>query len=398
MFLGFAISDAMFAHVLETDRGMPIQTQRFGWSVISSLREADVEVDLVSVEPTTDFPHSTRMVVRGRRFRQHSVDGESISFVNVTGLKHLTRWISGLSVARRHGRCRPDAILIHGVHSPLLWVGLRLGRRWSIPVVAIVTDAPSLPTVYDNRMSTAMKAVDRRLIRRGLAAMDGVIALTPTLLEEFASGRPSLLMEGIAADVPCASPRGNAASPQPVVVYAGGLHESYGVLDLLASVNYAREAWELRIYGRGPVEGRIREAAGRDARIKFAGAVPPDSMPSVYAIADILVNPRPADGALAARSFPSKLLEYMSTGVSVVTTDLPTLPTDYREHLVIAQAGARGLAHAIDRVAAETPESRRSRGEHAREFILSTRGSKPQGQSIKGFLQELRRGTRGVGS
>jgi glycosyltransferase involved in cell wall biosynthesis len=389
MFLGFAVSDAMFHEVLSSDRGLPVQTQRFGWSVARALRQADIEVDLVSAEPRTDYPHNTRLIVRGRPFREGSVDGESISFVNFIGLKHLTRYASAQRVATRHGQTRPDAIIVHGVHSPFLWVGLRLGHRWAVPVITILTDAPSPRTAYDNRIAVALKAVDRMLIRRALGVMDGVIALAPTLIEELAPGRPNMLLEGIAPDLPIALMTDRPEGRPPLVVYAGGLHESYGVTDLLQSVRLAQAEWRLRIYGRGPAEAEILRAAERDERIEFAGSVTPDEMISAYAAADVLVNPRPPDNKLAITSFPSKLLEYLATGVPVVSTDLPTLPPDYRDHLTIARAGARGLAEAIDEVVRQDLAVRVNRGQRARAFILGTRGSKPQGLAIKAFIHEV---------
>ncbi len=384
LFVGFAVSDEMFEHVLATDRGMPAQTQRFGWAVVDALREAGVESRLVSAEPVADFPNNQRVLVHGCAFTRDGTEGRSISFVNVTGFKHLTRYLAAFRQCRRLRDEDFDAVLVHGVHSPFLWAAVRVGALRGVPVVTIMTDPPSLRSQYDNRATLIMKRIDRQLIERALARMDGVIVLATPLATDFAPGVPSLQMEGIAPE---------PAGPHPIrsrderltVVYAGGIREEYGALDLAEAVEHSELPWRMVFYGRGPAVDVIERMAATDSRITYAGAVGADELPGVYRDADLLVNPRRLEG-FTHYSFPSKLLEYMSSGTAVLTTHLPNLPEDYKSHLFVADPGAVQLAKSIDAALSLGRDELDEFGRRASEFIVRTRGPVPQGRRLAGFL------------
>lgn len=387
LFLGFSVSASMFARVLSSDRGMPVQTQRFGWAFISCFQRAGIPVDLISAEPVRDFPHNSRLLIRGRRFEENGTEGESTTFVNLPGFKHVMRYVSARRVARGLDLGSTGAVVVHGVNSAFLWLAVSIGAKRSIPVIAVLTDAPSLATRYDNGLTSWMKRYDHRLILGALRKVDGVVTLTPQLAASIAPGKPSMLMEGIAVAVTHGAKN---AIPRdvPKVVYAGGLLPEYGVVDLIDSMGKARETWSVEVYGRGPAEEAV-VAASQHSRITYGGSVGPEGMADVYASSDILVNPRPAGQLLATESFPSKLLEYMATGIPVVTTDLPTLPDDYRAHLTVAESGPDGLAQAIDRLVALGPGNRSQMGERARHFILESRGVERQGARLLRFISDL---------
>lgn len=391
LFLGFAVSNEMFERVLATDRGLPVQTQRFGWAVASALGEAGVDVRLLSAEPVADFPNNRRPFVRGRSFNRDGTEGRSVSFINLTGFKHITRYLAVLRAASVLRRERFDAVLVHGVHSPFMWAALRIGKRRRVPVVVIVTDPPSLRTPYDNRATLVLKRVDRTLISRALARMDGVVVLAPSLADEFAPGVPSLWMEGIAPPPPAAIDPAPRARPR--VVYAGGLREEYGVVDLAKAVAESRGDWEVAFYGRGPAAAIVKEIASTDDRVTFGGAVPTEELGGIYQDASLLVNPRRLE-EFTRYSFPSKLLEYMASGTPVLTTMLPNIPDAYRPHLLLSEPGPAALAQAIDDAIGRGEEELRTIGYAASEFIVATRGRKSQGARLAAFLGSVSQARR----
>src|SRR5688572_30624752 len=94
LYLGFAIPDDVLERLLATDRGMPVQTHKFGWSVIEAMMFAGIDVEVLSAEPASDYPFNSRIFFRGRRFVTRGVRGTSVPFINLTGLKHVTRYLS----------------------------------------------------------------------------------------------------------------------------------------------------------------------------------------------------------------------------------------------------------------------------------------------------------------
>lgn len=109
----------------------------------------------------------------------------------------------------------------------------------------------------------------------------------------------------------------------------------------------------------------------------------------MYAQADVLVDPRPLDSEFASQSFPSKLLEYLASGIPVVSTSPPSIPAGYRDHLELGQSRPEAVAAAIDRRIAKGSSERHQLGAKARGFILKTRGSAARGSAIRSFLGTL---------
>ena len=387
LFIGFALSDAEFARVVARDAGMPVQTQRFGWSVIEALKAAGAELALVSAAPVTDYPSNSQVLFRGRPFSVDGTRGTTVAFLNITGIKHLTRFVSASVAVRRLGRgAGADGIVVHGVHSPFIWVAVRAARRLGVPAVVVLTDPPSLPTPYDGRLSGQLKRLDRRLILAGLSRADGVVALTQDLARDFAPGRPWLQFEGIARPLAPRAPTSDAAQGSEAVVYAVALAAEYVVRRLIEAVDASQGSWTLHLYGAGPMTEEVRTAAAERDRVVFHGLVDSTTLASAYGDAALLVNPRPVDQSFVKYSFPSKLLEYLGTGRPVMTTRLPTIPGDYDAHLIYTGDTAEELADAVDTffASARPPVS-----PGGRQFVLATRGVEAQGIRLREFLAGL---------
>lgn len=398
-FLGFALPDDRFSEVAAADPALPIQTQRFGWAVIDALQLAGIDVSVISTDPVADYPSHAKLRFHSRRFAAHGVQGVVVPFINATGIKHVSRFVSVTRALFAGFRTSPvDAVVVHGVNSALLWAAAAFGRRTGVPFIVLLTDPPSVRTPYDNPGTWQLKQVDRWVIMMALRRAAGVVALAPRLAEDFAPGVPWLHMEGISSTVSDATISGtpgdgssetSAVSSPERVVYAGGLREAFGVLDLVDAVTRSDGQWRLEIYGRGPESTAVEAAAATSSRVHFGGLVDGDDLQRIYSSADLLINPRHIDGDLPQYSFPSKLLEYMATGTPVMTTRLPTLPEDYEPHLCLTEQGGPELARSIDSFFARPSAERIDLGSSAQAFILATRGHLAQGLRLRNFITEV---------
>ena len=391
--LGFTVPQVVMDRILANDSHMPTQTHTFAWSVVKSLRDADVEVTLLSAEPLTSFPGNRRILVRGGWFSESGIEGCLLPFVNLTVLKHLTRFAAGATLGSwALRRQSPDAVLVHGVHSPFLLVARLYRKLLGVLVVTILTDPPGVILATDGVIVAALKRLDRAVVRWLLRGHDGVIVLTAPLAEHYAPAAPSLVMEGIVATGKDLRQAGCHVAPGPItLVYAGGLSRSYGVDRLLEAVRCLPDAdIRLRLFGRGELEDEIVRASAQDPRIDPPRFADRSEILAAYAAADVLVQPRPIEQGFVRYSFPSKLMEYLASGTPVVTTRLPGIPTEYGDHVEWADPDSvDGLCAAIFRVIALGPTGRAQRGADAREFIVRTRGSGAQGLRMKQFLENL---------
>ncbi|MEU4470482.1 glycosyltransferase [Micromonospora sp. NPDC023888] len=388
--LGFTVPDDLLAEIIARDTHLPTQTHTFAWGLVRSLRAADCPVHLLSAAPVSTWPGNRQIRFRAGRFRQDDVDGHLLAFVNLLGLKHVTRFLAAWRTGSRALREREaDVLLVHGVHSPFLWFGVLRARRCGVRVVPVLTDPPGVMLPTDGRLVRLLRGLDVALVRAALARCCGVIALTAALAEDFAPGRPRLVLEGIS----CADPAGPPVPPGATrdIVYAGGLSRAYGV-DRLVEAFRGLPGDDLRlcVYGRGELAGWLRDQATVDRRILPPALLPRQELLPRLARATVLVNPRPVDQDFVRWSFPSKIIEYLAAGVPVVSTRLPGIPAEYAPWLSFAEPDtAAGLRTAVSRVLELPAEQARALGAGGARFVRETRDPATQGRRLSDFLAGL---------
>ncbi|WP_165987122.1 glycosyltransferase family 4 protein [Streptomyces sp. YIM 98790] len=133
------------------------------------------------------------------------------------------------------------------------------------------------------------------------------------------------------------------------------------LIEAFAKVATVRPDWELRIYGRGRTEGRLRrriDALGLGDRVRLMGAVAP--IETEWAKAGIAAVT--SDG----ESFGMTIVEAMRCGVPVVSTDCPYGPAEIITPgedglLVPLEGGSDAFADALLKLI-ENPEQRRAMG------------------------------------
>jgi glycosyltransferase involved in cell wall biosynthesis len=289
------------------------------------------------------------------------------------------------------GRWQTQVLLIHGVHTPFLWFGVLAGRLRGLTVVPVLTDPPGVAGSDDGVLIKVLRRVDARLVRLALARCDGVVALTQALADDFAPGRPCLVMDGILNAPSLTTHNGHLRRDTFDIAYAGGLTRAYGVDRLVEAVRAMHDPRvRLRIFGRGELDGWLREQASMDGRIQPPEFLEQEDLARELSRADVLVNPRPADQDFVKYSFPSKVIEYLSMGVPIVTTRLAGIPADYEGRLVFAESDTvEGLRGAISRVLAMPGAEAHALGEAGAEFVRVTRGAQAQGARLRRFLHDL---------
>lgn len=399
LWLGFAVPDELARTLFAMDPLPAIQTHKFGWSFARTLRSAFGEVTLASSCPVQSFPLVRRILFRSGAFECQGINGVMLGFVNILLFKHITRLVACvLVVAPLIKRQRIGWVFIHGLHTPYLLFGL-LARLVGRHVAVVLTDPPGVVLATDSRVVRLLKRLDAWLVGYFLQRVDAVFALAPDLVKRLAPDCPALVFPGIlesTLDFPAVSkdlPAGKLSNAEPfTIVYAGGLSQAYGVGLLIDAVlGFAPGVGvRLKLYGRGDQEVRIRQLAAKDARIIYGGFVDAATLMPELCAADILINPRPTSELFSAQSFPSKLIEYLSTGRPVLTTRIASIPTDLKEHFFyIDNESAEGIQMAICALMEFSASDRAKKGKVARQFVQLNYSEAAIGRKIADFVNGL---------
>jgi glycosyltransferase involved in cell wall biosynthesis len=149
------------------------------------------------------------------------------------------------------------------------------------------------------------------------------------------------------------------------ILYVGRLAPKKGVEYLIEAV--ADLEVELTIVGDGSERDTLeRIAEESDADVTFEGFVDPDVVDRYYQSAGIFVLP-----SVEGEGMPNAVLEAMSWGLPVITTEsggLPTLVEHERRGLLVPMRDADALEDAIDRLLS-SPETRAELGTNARQYV-----------------------------
>lgn len=175
-----------------------------------------------------------------------------------------------------------------------------------------------------------------------------------------------------------------------IIMYAGGLFEKFGVKNLIdAFMELDQENYELHLYGYGNMEEYILKMANKDRRIKYFGMQNHKTVISAEKNATILVNPRPINYEFQKYSFPSKLIEYMSSGTPVITTKIDGMPEEYNEFLFyFDNYNKEGIKEKIDDVLKIDEKKRRQLAFKAYNFIQEKKTPRKQAKKIMEMVEK----------
>lgn len=400
LWLGFSVPDAVAHEIFSLDPLPAVQTHKFGWNFAMALSHAFANVVIASSCPVQNYPLVKRVIFFGGRFKKNGMNGLLIGFINIILLKHISRlaacFLTVTPLLRRHSF---DWIFLHGIHTPFLLFGV-FARLFGAKVAVVLTDPPGQLLPTDSNIARVAKRLDARFIRFLLRRFDAVIALAPDLATKLAPGVPSLIFPGIMekptapSEKPTSIPHGGADSPKPfTMVYAGSLNRAYGVdllLDAFRGLTSTRQPILLKLFGRGDMESIIQRDAAIDSRVVYGGFLSPADLQAELLHADLLINPRPTKELFASMSFPSKLIEYLATGIPVMTTRLSSIPPELSEHFYYIQdESAMGIRSAIQEFIEKSSEERITFGITAMKAVHLEYSQQAIGSKISQFLKSI---------
>lgn len=250
--------------------------------------------------------------------------------------------------------------------------------------VGIVTDMPGLMVTSFNKKKLGISEFVRWVNKFYLNSFDYYVFLTEQMNPKInTKGRPYIVMEGLVdVDMKNLSAKKEVGFLRNLrnIIYAGGLHEEYGVKMLLeAFLLLDMKDVTLSLYGDGPLVPFIKECENRDRRIHYYGVQPNNKIVEEELKATLLVNPRPTHEEFTQYSFPSKNMEYMVSGTPLLTTRLPGMPQEYDSHVYLFdEESVEGYHRVLKEVLSLPEEKLRDCGSEARKWVLKNKNNELQ--------------------
>ena len=313
----------------------------------------------------------------------------NIPFWNLPGWRHFSIYHNSKRYIKTWVKAHPcGTVMAYGLtlrNVCRLLYAKRISDR--IKTCMIVPDLPlymRLSAGWGYRMA---KSVENWLICRQLHKIDGYVLLAKAM-NDMVKAKHYCVMEGIC----CA----DFLEPQEqqscnIVLYAGTLDKKYGIGQLLEAFhNIADPAVRLYLCGMGDSQSLVEEMVRQDDRICYFGQLSRPEILALQSCASVLVNPRQNTEAYTKYSFPSKNLEYLSSGVPLVAYKLDGIPDEYDPYIhYVPDHTVQALQHTIEQVLSYSPQERRQIGARAREFVQTQKNAVVQAKKILDMLQHI---------
>lgn len=202
-----------------------------------------------------------------------------------------------------------------------------------------------------------------------LAAMDGVVCISPVLVDALKaiygySGPTMVAPMGY-------NPRLFKAAPDVVfsgpitVAYVGSLYESKGVHNLVRAMAHLPGRFRLMVIGGNPggelerLRALARDVCDEESRIEFCGYLPPSELFPRLEACSMMAIPQSSEAEFFS---PIKLYEAIGMGLPLVVTPIPALTSVLVcgvDAVVAENSTPQALATAVLDMAADEPRARR---------------------------------------
>jgi len=304
-------------------------------------------------------------------------------FLNIFALRFISRFVSSLKALLLTPKDKRAVVFVYSAHLPFVLsaVIFRVFRRSTLTCLIL----PDLPEYMGDRggIRKLLKWFDIKFFYFLVKFFDYYVFLTDFMAERLRVSKDRyVVVEGI-ADY---EPRQNFKHSSYIksFLYTGTLSKRYGVLNLVAAFSRLEDkSVELWICGDGDAKEEILAASKLDSRIKFFGQVDRVTSLNLQSAAGILINPREPDGDYTRFSFPSKVLEYMSSGKPVIMYKLDGISSDYDPFYISPRGlGVDMLLECMADVLTMNDEDLVKLGRNAQNFVFINKNPAIQTQKI----------------
>lgn len=377
--------------------GVQNAANKLQWAIVEGLcAQTDVRLDIVNSLFIGAYPKrykkaripSFSFAVEGNEI------GRNVGFLNLPLIKYFSKY-NGMKKAvdawvANHAD-EENAVVAYAMTSPMVELLRYVKNKYpKIKCILFVPDLPEYMDVTNKSLGySILKKHHIAHLKKNIAEIDGYVFLTDHMKEWFDKDVAYTVIEGICKDspeIPC-----GVAEKEKVVLYAGGLCEEYGILDLVESFMKINDReWKLELIGDGPLLPELKRLQAKDGRLVIRGIQPNSEVLKRQKQVSVLVNPRKSGQTFTKYSFPSKTIEYMASGTPMIGYLLPGIPAEYYRYIYAVEQTENGLENCLKKVMALSPQERDRFGFSAQQFIRNEKNAEKQCTKMMKLIEAIR--------
>ncbi len=398
VFVGLLYAPEDAQRVLQKSKiGLQAAANNYQWGMIRGLHGASGQaLEILNTIPMGTFPKYSKILFE--KTHREDLEQGTVQNFGYCNLPLIKQWQRTGAIYRNLRRIlknsdRPVTVLVYSLYHPYLKALARLKKKH--PDFRYILIVPDLPGVFGAESRNPVRKHLGRIMGKSSLQMsrlaDGYVLLTEQMAGPLEIGdKPFTVVEGICNNEVTIPSDYRRQSP-PTVLYTGALDRAFG-LDVLVEAFQKLPAGsaKLQLAGSGEYLETIQLLCAENPNISYLGYLPKEQIHALQRSASVLVNPRSAEEAYTQYSFPSKTMEYLSTGVPVVMNKLPGIPAEYHCHLFLTQSStADSLAQTLQAVLQMDEQALLEHGIRAAKFVETEKSSIPQGKKVMQLSKKL---------
>ena len=373
--------------------GIQIAANKLQWAIVDGLEENNIDVTIINSLYIGSYPNRYKKIMIPTFSFEHKDNANDINvgFCNLTGFKWLSRYYSVKKEVKKWAKQNNDEkyLLIYALTTPFVNIAKYIKKKFkNIKVCIVVPDLPeymNVKAMKSNLIYRVLKNIEIKMIKNCIKKVDSYVLLTDAMKSWFDNDINYTVVEGVAVN----SIDDYNCTKNKTILYAGGIKEEYGIIDLIkAFIAVDNKEWELDIYGDGADLIKAKELAKNHTNIVFKGMVSNSVVVEEQKKASLLINPR-KNHEFTKYSFPSKVLEYMSSGTPMLGYKLDGIPKEYSDYYYVIEDVENGLEIALKNAMSLTDEERKNYGYKAKKFVEDNKNAKSQCAKIVDLLKSL---------
>ena len=393
-YLGFYVGDEYFSVYSRQDVNPQVAAFKLESRLIESLGVNNVEVDVIGSIAVTTYPGNKNLFLPAKEVSERGQSIKIMPIINLPGVKMLSRLLASTYNVLRLSACR--SLLVYSTHTPYLIAACTYSFFFKKPFYVFVPDLPQYMNMSVNRswLVKKLKHLDAKIIDYVVGRSSGLFVTSAYMVKDNESWAdlPYMVVDGICESqkrsITLNSELLDEAKTKKIVLYAGGLSSAYGIKELVEGHLKSNTEFELWICGRGELEQYLQNLSQSVSNIRYLGFLSPEEVRCLQLLSKVLVITRNPEELYTRYSFPSKLLEYLSCGVPVLTTKLLGISNVYYEFVnTIDEYSVEGISAALEMMYFGDEEEYRKKAALGQAYVLDKKSVSVIGCEIVNFME-----------
>ena len=341
LFVGFYLPEKEFARLCESDPFPQYAAQGYQRLLIDTLMHGgSSEVSVLSSVPISTYPKNRKLFLLGKKFQSNNVEVQVNPAINIFPLNFMFRFL--FSFARSFfwllkKTRKKKVVFVYALHTPHILASCILKLILGVTLVVYIPDIPKFmnPGRAIGKFKTLAKAIDARLIKFLVGCFDLKIYINKNM-SDFYGVEKSIVIDSFYSQESIPEKKYRSLPEGKNFFYGGALTKEYGVKKLLEFFSgdfCQKNGINLILCGRGEMEGECLAFSNKYKNIYYWGVLGNEEVLDIQRKCFALVNLRDNSSEYNRYCFPSKISEYVKSGVPIITTESDGFPSDLSSYM-----------------------------------------------------------------